>query len=503
MNTRETDSAAPVHMSNVSYAGRWVLALIIASLVGIVASQDIRILGILAAIPLLAMLVVSVKKYRGRFFLMALMITLLGYMIAGKGFAYLGIPPIFVSELVLGLGCFSVLLLLLLRGRVYAQMGVRLDVIFLLLFVLWGAICTIPFWPQYGLNALRDGVVWGYAGFAVCIALIVSRNDLDWLLGWYRRLLPYILVWLAVSKPLARLITFPSVPGYSSVSIIDLKGGDVGVHLAGIAAFILLRLDRYYGPRFSATSLWLMWGLWSVTWVFYGAANRGGMWSALLGIVIVLLWRINRVGWLRPVTLLVFVLSALLLFDLFGIQLSSEQARRQVSVEQIVTGFTSTFGGRARPDQLSNRAWRLEWWKDIADYTFRGNYFWKGKGYGVNLAVADGRPGIVTADGAQNRHPHNITMNILARSGVVGLALWLLFLFSLAIRFIPHIRRKGYERDLALWFLAYWVAFLFNASFDVFLEGPMGGVWFWSLIGMMWIYLHRASPAHRTGASAV
>jgi hypothetical protein len=30
----------------------------------------------------------------------------------------------------------------------------------------------------------------------------------------------------------------------------------------------------------------------------------------------------------------------------------------------------------------------------------------------------------------------------------------------------------------------YWLAFLVNASFDVFLEGPMGGVPFWLLMGL-------------------
>ena len=36
------------------------------------------------------------------------------------------------------------------------------------------------------------------------------------------------------------------------------------------------------------------------------------------------------------------------------------------------------------------------------------------------------------------------------------------------------------------WFaflVAYWMAFLVNTSFDVFLEGPMGGIWFWTLVG--------------------
>jgi hypothetical protein len=46
-------------------------------------------------------------------------------------------------------------------------------------------------------------------------------------------------------------------------------------------------------------------------------------------------------------------------------------------------------------------------------------------------------------------------------------------------------RQAGQERmsQLALWVLAYWIAFLVNASFDVFLEGPQGDIWFWSIFG--------------------
>jgi hypothetical protein len=36
------------------------------------------------------------------------------------------------------------------------------------------------------------------------------------------------------------------------------------------------------------------------------------------------------------------------------------------------------------------------------------------------------------------------------------------------------------------------VALLVNASFDVYLEGPMGGIWFWCIYGLglgsLWIY---------------
>ena len=34
------------------------------------------------------------------------------------------------------------------------------------------------------------------------------------------------------------------------------------------------------------------------------------------------------------------------------------------------------------------------------------------------------------------------------------------------------------------WLLAYWLAILVNTSFDPYLEGPQGGIWFWSILGL-------------------
>jgi hypothetical protein len=34
-----------------------------------------------------------------------------------------------------------------------------------------------------------------------------------------------------------------------------------------------------------------------------------------------------------------------------------------------------------------------------------------------------------------------------------------------------------------LWILAYWIAILVNGTFDVYLEGPPGGIWFWCVFG--------------------
>ena len=80
-------------------------------------------------------------------------------------------------------------------------------------------------------------------------------------------------------------------------------------------------------------------------------------------------------------------------------------------------------------------------------------------------------------------------MSVLARMGVPGLIIWLCVLASIGGTIV-----RGYidaiHRQLAKWshlflFLgAIFVAIVINASFDVFIEGPMGGIWFWSLAGV-------------------
>ncbi len=132
--------------------------------------------------------------------------------------------------------------------------------------------------------------------------------------------------------------------------------------------------------------------------------------------------------------------------------------------------------------------WRVDWWKDILEYTVKGDYFWMGRGYGINLAVVSD----IGRKDDSLRSPHNATMTILARSGVPGMVLWFVFLGSLAIGllkiiFTKHVSQEA--RDVAAWMLAYGAAFFVNSSLDVFLEGPMGGIWFWSLVGLALVHI--------------
>jgi O-antigen ligase len=434
---------------------------------------------------------VQVKE---KLFITALGLLLLIYMTTGKGFAYLGVPPLYISEMVFVLGIVTVLFLVLVRGRFYVGAINHWGAFCLLLFIIWCALRTVPFLTEYRIEALRDGVIWGYALIAFCVALLLTPSGFDRLLTLYSRLLPYILVWLTVAYLLTRYISLPSVPG-SPVEIINLKSGDAGAHLAGAGAFLLMRLDRIYGRPYKKWQLWMMWAFWGISWLLYGTVGRGGMLAALLGLAIAFLLRPKLSGWVRPAVLVSVLLFALLLADLTGISQVGSRSRRAFSFEQIATNFASLVGQASSTDEQGTIQWRLMWWKKIADYTILGGpYFWDGKGFGINLATADGFPS--PAGAPPNRHPHNITMNILGRTGVPGLFLWLLFLLVFGLRLLKATTRQRYAGKIATWLLAYWVALLFNAQVDVFLENPMGGIWFWSVVGISWVFIYRLPRAH-------
>jgi hypothetical protein len=159
---------------------------------------------------------------------------------------------------------------------------------------------------------------------------------------------------------------------------------------------------------------------------------------------------------------------------------------RDVSFQQFTERVASTAGSDVDQDLENTKAWRLTWWAKIVSYTLGGEFRWGGKGYGINVAVDDG---FVSGDDDSLRSPHNATMTILARSGVIGLTLWLALLaswFVSLMRALRDAKRHAHREWYALFgfLIAYSLALLVNSSFDVYFEGPAGGIWFWSIIGV-------------------
>jgi hypothetical protein len=414
-----------------------------------------------------------------RLFLAVLGMALVGYATLGRGFAYIPSHPPFVGDIVLVLGIWIALLSrtpLLSRRITLVPLAV--------LFAAWGALRTLPYLHTYGAYALRDAAVWGYAAFAFLVSSFLLRTGLALRVPrYYGRFMPWILLWW----PFA-LVTYRMgaqfVPDVSSgVKLIELKPGDTAVHLAGAACFLVLQIGaRREGSASAATSAgqYVMWVAWLLGFLMASSSNRGGLVAVAGSLALVFLLRPIK-GWWRLFSVALVIGLA---FAASGVKIELGRGR-DISMDQLSRNVGSVLDPADYPDLAGTVSWRIAWWKDIVDYTLFGKYFWTGKGFGVNLADDDGFQ--VSADHSL-RSPHNGHLTILAREGVPGLLIWLALQGAFAaslLRACVRSRRLGNEwlARVNLWVLAYWLAFMINGGFDVFLEGPQGGIWFWSLFG--------------------
>lgn len=422
-------------------------------------------------------------KIIGELYLRFLVIVLIGYAFFDKSFAYIGYFPIYIGEAIL---LCSVVALLAVGG---SRSILRSPIIWTIItFGLWGLLNTVPHIGDYGINALRDGVVWGYAILAVTLSNVLFRmRAIGRTLHWYRKWMPVFVVWVPIAFCISIFFVekLPTMPG-AQFSILHVKPSDLAVHLAGAVGFLMLGLDRrLIKQRKSALRIgnWICWGSVVVGALLIAAQTRGGALSILFALVLVLIFRPN-VSILKPLLAGIAILFVAILVD---IELPLGRGR-DLSLQQIFQNMASIFVGTERPELYGTVDWRLQWWQTIVNYTILGEHYWTGKGYGINLADSDGFQ--VVVDGSPLRSPHSSHFTILARSGVPGLFLWMVLQLSILIEILRAYfrnRRDGHliSADICIWLLAYWSAMSINMSFDVYLEGPQGGIWYWCLVAFI------------------
>lgn len=437
----------------------------------------------IASITVAAFFAIAISVYAHprlpSIFLSLLGLCLIGYAFLGRGFAYLPFAPLFIGEILLAVGIIAILLSGCLMRALHSSISWLL-----VCFMLLGALATLPHVGQYGLDSFRDAVIWGYGIFALLVASFMLRSA--WIartVNSYRRLLPWFLFWSPLAVVVYRLgiDLIPTVPD-GAVPLLSPKGGDIGVHLAGILAFMVLGLTRHATAsvrKWPSHSEWLWWLLWLAA--FLTIANvRAAVLSVFSVVFLILLVRpLSR--WGKVLFLSVVLATGFVALDI-EIRLTPHRA---VSVENFVLTAQSILGDTGEASYDGTRGWRLMWWTEIVNYTVFGEYFWIGKGYGINLASADGYQ--VYSDESL-RSPHNGHLTILARNGVPGALAWLILQGAFATKLIlGYFRAHGHGQEwwakVNLWILCYWLAFMVNGAFDVFLEGPQGGIWFWSVFG--------------------
>lgn len=411
--------------------------------------------------------------------------TLAGYALLGKGFAYVGVPPLFIGEIALVLGLAAVLrtgcIVAVLAAPTSLCVGALLS---------WGIVRTAPFVGSFGVDALRDSVILGYGLFAFVVAALLLERParLDRIVGTYARFAwLYGLVGGFLFLLSVNIGDGLKLPG-SNIQLPYVRAGEAAVHLAGAAIFMLLGLGR-------SNAAWTTGLILSMAMVM---PNRAAIITCLTPVALATL--VGGQFWRLLPALLIGAFLLALAYAL-GVSIVLPNGRG-IGAVQFVDSLASLVGGSKESNFDGTKEWRLRWWGTIQDYTIHGPYFWTGKGFGINLAVSDGFLLGEAGGGSSLRSPHNGHLTILARAGVPGLVLWMSTLaawFWLLMRNRADARRRGETRwaNLFLWMACYLTAFLINASFDVALEGPMLGIWFWCLfgLGLGASMIYRAMPA--------
>lgn len=406
---------------------------------------------------------------------------LAGYLLFDRAFAYLHLPgsPLFIGEMVLGVGAAAALM-----STQYFKVPIRDEPILALLiaFACWGLIRMVPGVSTYGMDALRDGALWFYCLFTffVTAALAKSPELLDRLISGLSRLSPWLLLWLpfaVILYPLAE--SAPTVP-FSTVSVLSHKAGSAAIAALLVLGSMWLLPGKRSARRRAGLSMLAL-----IVIALAATQNRGGLLGVIAGGAVGLAFMRNRVGLFARAVLVMGVGLGLASLLSLKVPMGGLQGR-EFSASQLISNVVS-LGGKDSPGNLGGTVeGREQLWTRILDKQVTDGRLVDGSGFGQNLAS---EVGIYDAGKDTLRSPHNSHLHIMARMGLVGIALWVALWVGWYWRMVSGCRRLAREglhtrRQVGVLSLMVTTAVLVSCMFDPQMEGPQVASLLWTTLGI-------------------
>lgn len=408
---------------------------------------------------------------------------LLGYIVGNRGFAQLSVGgPFFFGEVGLGV-CAAILLIRFAVNRrpLFPNTPLGWSIVFLLVLGAFRLYLDVVA-KVSGVNmmmALRDSAVIYYAGFFM-VGYQAAQHEPSrrfvhrCVLGACVLLLVVAMMELFLPGTLLRF-TFRGNP------LIYQKGDLITSYLA-FASFYFLLHPSSKSTRFIWIGLSI--AAFAAMMLFL---QRAGLVGYFLAAVLLIVARRPQFIWNQFLVGLAVIIVFMTL-SAANMQKDSQMIAQALDkLESIVDVSQSRqYRSAAGEQKADNNQYRLVWWRSVADETFEKGP-WLGLGFGYDLAAGFLRnyyAGVRFEFGA--RSPHSIWFTVLGRMGVIGLLAFTVVSFLIFREAYFAARRVAIGRastdTLADWCC---VLVLFGAaSFGVVLEGPMGGVLFWSFLGL-------------------
>jgi hypothetical protein len=425
------------------------------------------------------------------FDVIALGVLIVGYVVGNRGFAQLSLVPglpLLPAEVGLALTLAS----LLLRSALGKRLPVRANAlnVFVLLWIVIGSVRIIPDARLHGAVAIRDFAMIYYALFFF-VAQAQAEN------ATARRFLERGLLWSTVlSIPLFEL--FRRFPDFfinqltvAGTPLIFLKGDLVATFMA-IGVLLSYRQFEQTQRR-----MWLLVALAGMVAVV-SSDNR----ASLLGLTLASMalglgrhWGLLKLQAAGIGIATLFFLGGLV----FG--LTNTRANSATRLYDRIMSIVDVTGERTYGEETEykgdNNRFRLIWWRAVFDETVAGGP-WLGLGFGYDLAGSFVRQYYPDSDEEfSTRSPHSIVLTTFGRTGALGLSVLLAMILAIATRTQRALwaapATKETANDDPIYWLAAGVIFV-SACFGVVLEGPMGAVVFWIVLGLASAQRETATP---------
>jgi hypothetical protein len=152
----------------------------------------------------------------------------------------------------------------------------------------------------------------------------------------------------------------------------------------------------------------------------------------------------------------------------------------------LLSALIDSFNPHAATGEFQNASWRLDYWSYLVRKTAHDPVF--GVGFGKAAAFDWQFRVYDTRDGGTESlsPPHNSFVNILYRTGVVGLAALVALLAIAVVRMLRLLRASPQSERPPLVALLALAAFICAIAFlNVALEGPYMAMFFWTVLGLM------------------
>jgi hypothetical protein len=395
-------------------------------------------------------------------YLRAYLLVMTLYVFLNKGVAY--------TYLVEALWLFGILLLLMHRKKVELIWNKTTKLI--LFFIAISCIYILRGFAKYDMiDLIRDSFIFQYGWFVFILFLFKDKIEQVWeTLFFIYKWFPFVALLNFILQYFVPF--FETVTPFGGIPILLYKNGDMGVQLLISTLLLLYTFEKKPLKWRVLLSLVI-----ALDFLILASYSRSGI-VAFLSSMLCFIYFNKDIQLQSRVRLLLKYLPVILLIVTpiyINIKVTENFQGRSVGFEQIKNNFSSIIGGTTDATSEDNVVWRLVWWAKILDYSFSAPNFFIGKGLGMSLATDDD---IITLD-ENLRSPHNFHLNIMARFGVLIFLIWTYFLIQL-LR--PLFKKQLQGKRLLKGCILF--AFLINASFDVFLEGPMGAFPFWTWVGL-------------------